>query len=107
MTDTGQDRRGDDRLEVTWNGSVTLQDDRNFLCRVCDVSLAGTLVKSEAPVKIGEEVLLSIPALGDFAGEVQWTQTGFFGLTLLAGPDLLLKRIAEESGTYPRLHAKD
>ncbi len=107
MTDTGKNRRGDGRLAVTWRGSVTLQDDRSFDCMVCDVSLAGTLVKSDAPVQSGEEVLLAIPTLGDFAGEVQWTQVGFFGLTILAGPDLLLKRIAEENENYPRLGQND
>lgn len=103
MTDSGRDRRGDDRLAVTWHGSITLQDDRSFDCQVGDVSLAGTLIQSDAPVKSGEEVLLSIPTLGDFAGEVQWIKEGAFGLNILAGPDLLLKRIAEESENYPRL----
>lgn len=103
MSGTEEDRRGDDRLDVTWAGTVTLQDDRHFDCRVCDVSLAGTLIRSDAPVQLGDEVLLSIPSLGDFAGEVQWAGKNSFGLALVAGPDLLLKRIAENADNYPRL----
>ncbi len=100
-----EERRKDDRLSVNWRASITLEDDRSFVARVADVSLAGTLVECTAPVHTGEEVLLVIPPLGEFAGRVQWTRDGAFGLALQAGPQLFLKEVAEKPEEYPGLEA--
>lgn len=102
---TASDRRGDDRMAVTWTAKVTLPDDSVHAAEVGDVSLAGTLVRSDAKVAIGDEVVLAIDLLGEFAGKVQWVRDGSFGLTLQAGPQLLLKKIAEDSENYPALAA--
>lgn len=94
------ERRKDDRLDVIWQATM-LVDDIPFDCEVCDVSLAGTLVKVDAPVEQGTEVLLRIKELGDFAGIVAWKAGEKCGLTLHLGPDMLLKKYAELSGEYP------
>ncbi len=97
------ERRRDDRLDVIWQATMIVDDD-SFDCEVCDVSLAGTLVKVDAPLEQGAEVLLRINDLGDFAGKVAWLAGGKCGLTLHLGPDMLLKKYAELSGEYPSTH---
>jgi PilZ domain len=99
-------RRTDERLPVEWMGQLTLVDDRSFACKVLDVSLAGVQVESDAEVEIGDELVLSIPTVGAFAGTVRWLTEQRIGLSLEAGPDLLLKRVAEDRDKYPDLPPK-
>lgn len=100
------DRRNE-RLDVMWSGSLEVND-LTFDCKIGNVSTAGTLVETLAPVQLGDEVMLSIPNLGDFAGVVAWVGNGSFGLSLLAGPDLFLKDVAEEGDGQPfDRHAAD
>lgn len=93
-----QNKRHDDRLPVLWHGLLTTDDDREFPCQVRDVSLAGTLISCDAPLKLGERLLLEIDGLGEFAAEVKWQGSEQLGLMILAGPDLALKKFAETSG---------
>lgn len=106
MSQSPEDRRQDDRMPVKWAGTLETEDERAFPCTVEDVSLAGTAIECDADVDKGDEVLLSIPQLGDFAGTVQWVRPPQIGLALQAGPDLLLKRIAEDDENYPGLADK-
>lgn len=99
MTNNNTDnKRGDDRLPVLWTGKLTTDDDREFECKVRDVSLAGTLISTDAELELGERLLLEIDALGEFAVEVKWSGSEQLGLLILAGPDLMLKKFAEGSG---------
>lgn len=91
-------KRGDDRLPVLWTGKLTTEDDRSFDCKVRDISLAGTLISTNAAFAMGERLLLEIDELGEFAVEVKWAGTEQIGLLILAGPDLALKKFAEGSG---------
>lgn len=93
-----KDKRGDDRLPVLWTGKLTTDDDREFECKVRDVSLAGTLISTDAAIDMGERLLLEIEELGEFAVEVKWSGSEQLGLLILAGPDLSLKKFAEGSG---------
>lgn len=93
-----QDKRGDDRLPVLWTGKLTTDDDREFECKVRDISLAGTLISTDATFELGERLLLEIDELGEFAVEVKWSGSEQLGLLILAGPDLALKKFAEGSG---------
>lgn len=93
-----QNKRGDDRLPVLWTGTLTTDDDRQFACKVRDVSLAGTLISTDADIEMGERLLLDINELGEFAVEVKWSGSEQLGLLILAGPDLELKKFAEGSG---------
>jgi len=97
MSDT--DKRQDGRLPVLWSGTLTTEDDRTFPCEVCDISLAGTLVSCDAELQMGERLLLEIAELGEFAAEVKWLGSAQLGLLILAGPDLVLKKFAESSGS--------
>jgi PilZ domain len=93
-----QDKRQDGRLPVLWSGILTTEDDREFPCEICDVSHAGTLVSCDADLKLGDRLLLEIKELGEFAAEVKWQGSEQLGLLILAGPDLVLKKFAENSG---------
>jgi hypothetical protein len=99
-------RRGDERMQVEWPGVLTLEDDTSVACTVRDVSLAGVQVESEARLAVGNEIVLHVPSIGTFAGTVRWLGGRNVGLSLEAGPDLLLKRIAEDRDNYPGLQPK-
>ncbi len=91
-------KRGDDRLPVLWTGKLTTDDDQVFDCKVRDISLAGTLISTDAVIDMGERLLLEIEELGEFAVEVKWSGSEQLGLLILAGPDLELKKFAEGAG---------
>ena len=92
------EKRGDDRLPVIWDGQLTTEDDQSFMCQVRDISHAGALISTDAPVKIGDELVLEVPELGHFAGKIRWSGDRSLGLALMAGPDLALKKFAEKAG---------
>lgn len=96
--ETGDDRRRDSRREVFWAGTLEDESGQTFPCHVRDVSLAGVLVAAEHPFEPGADLLLTIDALGHFAGRVKWQSETEMGLMLLAGPDLMLKKFAERAG---------
>lgn len=91
-------KRRDDRLPVMWLGTLTTEDDREFLCEVRDISHAGTLVSCDEEFPMGTDLLLSIDGLGEFAGRVRWLGSNQLGLMILAGPDLALKKFALSAG---------
>ncbi len=91
-------KRGDNRLPVLWTGKLTTEDDQVFDCKVRDISLAGTLISTDAVIGMGERLLLEIEELGEFAVEVKWSGSEQLGLLILAGPDLELKKFAEGAG---------
>ena len=89
-----QERRVNDREPVVWLATLTLDDDSVVKCEIRDVSYAGTMISSDTKLDMGEEVLLTIKELGDFAGTVKWIRNGEIGLTLMGGPNLLLSEFA-------------
>ncbi|MCJ9428207.1 PilZ domain-containing protein [Kordiimonas marina] len=95
---TTMEKRRDNRLPVLWHGTLTTEDDRQFPCEVRDVSTAGTLITCETDLSIGDELILTIDGLGEFATEVKWQGSAQLGLAIIAGPDLMLKKFAEGSG---------
>ena len=96
---SADDKRNDARLPVLWTGTLTTEDDdTEYKCEVRDVSYAGTLVSCDAPLKMNENILLNIEGLGEFAAKVKWQGSAQIGLSILAGPDLVLKKFAEGSG---------
>lgn len=93
------DSRKDDRRSVVWSGTLTRENDQEYPCSILDVAFAGTLIESPAPVDSGEDIILSIEGLGDFAATVKWSKGDSKGLVLMAGPNLLLKEFSEASGS--------
>lgn len=100
------DRRIDERLDVIWPARIEAKSGE-LECGVADVSTAGAMVVGEINLDIDEEVLLVIPGIGEFAAEVAWAEPGRYGLKIMIGPDLLLKKYAELSGEYPSRHPAD
>lgn len=94
------EHRKDERLEVVWQGTIML-DDIDYDCQIADISTAGTMIVCDAPVEFGQEALLNIPEIGEFAAVVAWIGPGRFGLELHMGPSMLLKKYAESSGEFP------
>lgn len=93
----GAEHRIDERLAVMWPAVLIIQD-VEYSCEVANVSTAGALLKIAREIEMDEEVLLDIPEFGEFAGEVAWCNNPFYGIKIMAGPDLELKRHAEEVG---------
>jgi len=92
------ERRQDERLPVLWEGRVVTEDGEEHACEIRDVSLAGTLITSEAPMPLGKELILRVDGLGDYAGVVRWRGDSRLGLALMVGPDMTLKKFAEKAG---------
>lgn len=104
MSQEEANRRRDDRLPVTWVSHLDLLDDGVPLpCQVADVSTAGTRVTCDVPDGLteGDELMLVIEELGEFAAVIAWLKPGSIGLKIMAGPDLLLKRFAEARADRP------
>jgi len=89
------DRRDQARKDVLWHGTVTLEDKSIHSCLVSDVSMAGTLIVCEAPIKDQDEMMLKVDGLGMFGCQVRWHCNNKIGLELVMGQDLLLKRFEE------------
>ncbi len=97
--DEGAERRKDWRLDVRGVGAVLLleqSEEERFPCDLIDVALAGVRVATTAPLRAGDEVILAIPEIGEYAAEVRWVSPPHAGLAIAGGPDLLLKDLAED-----------
>ncbi len=92
------EKRNDERLPVLWHGTITTEDELSFPCQIMDVSHAGTLISVDANLALGAELVLTVEGIGEFACEIRWVGNSELGLTLIAGPDLLLKKFAEKAG---------
>jgi PilZ domain len=90
-------RRREPREPVKWD-AVIIVDDVSYEAKISNVSLAGTLARTDAPLVNGTELILQIPKLGEFAGIVVWVDQPCYGLALMVGPDLNLKHFAVGSG---------
>ncbi len=94
----GANRRREAREPVKWD-AVVIVDDQPYDAKISNVSLAGTLAKTDAPIEMGTELILQIPDLGEFAGIAMWVDKPFYGLALMVGPDLDLKHFTVGSGS--------
>lgn len=98
-----RNRRGDDRLDVQWWAHLQAGDATPICsCRILNVSLAGALIEAEVDGEIGNEFIIDIDRVGQFAAEVRWTDGRKLGVRLQAGPDLKLKSYAEQIGLFSR-----
>lgn len=96
------EHRVDERKPVQWDAEIIFEND-NYAAKISNVSLGGTLTLTEAPLVIDSELVLKLENLGEFAGIVVWVDAPYFGLALMAGPILDLKRFAiAEDGEVSR-----
>lgn len=89
--------RRDERQEVKWDAEILHGDDA-YTAKIGNVSLAGLLAKTDAPMSMSDELILLIPNVGEFAGIVMWMDAPFYGLALMVGPQLDLKRMTVNAG---------
>lgn len=92
-TETGAEHRVDERQAVQWDAEIVLENE-TYSAKISNVSLAGTLALTEAPLELDTELVLKIPNLGEFAGIAVWVDSPYYGLALMVGPNLDLKRFA-------------
>jgi len=78
----GVERRRHKRLRVALSGRCMLQDRREFVCRVIDVSLGGLALAIPAVARIGERVVTYLDEIGRFEGRVARLIDGGLALTL-------------------------
>lgn len=94
------EKRHDERLDVLWQGFITTEDGTKYPCKVRDIAEGGALISCDTQgLSLNGDILLTIDQLGEFAGRVQWQGSEKFGLWLLAGDDLALKKFAEKAGS--------
>lgn len=72
-----------DRDRVSLDGSVRLADGREVAVSVVDLSRDGCRIESEETLTIGEEIVVSAPAVGTVAGTVRWSLFGTAGVRFL------------------------
>jgi hypothetical protein len=78
----GVERRRHRRLSVGLAGRCMLQDRREFVCRVIDLSLGGIAVAIPAVARIGERVVAYLDRIGRFEGRVARLVEGGFAMAL-------------------------
>lgn len=78
----GVERRRHRRLPVTLGGRCMLQDQREFVCRVIDMSLGGLAVAIPAVARIGERVVAYLDRIGRLEGRVARLVEGGFAMVL-------------------------
>ncbi len=98
------DKRRDDRLDVLWHGYIETEDGTRHACKVRDISEGGVLITCEASLDPESDVFLVIDDLGDFAARIQWSGGRGYGLMLLVGDDIALKKFAEPAGADVSKH---
>jgi hypothetical protein len=97
----GVERRRHTRLPVDLGGRCMLQDQREFACRVIDMSLGGLAVAIPAVARIGERVVAYIDRIGRFEGRVARLVEGGFAMVLdltLHGRNKLVQFLARLGG---------
>jgi hypothetical protein len=108
----GVERRRHRRLSVGLSGRCMLQDRREFVCRVIDLSLGGIAVTIPAVARIGERVVAYLDRIGRFEGRVARLVEGGFAMALdltLHGRDKLahfLSRLGGEAVVGDRRHER-
>ena len=67
------------RIEVSCIASVR-QDGDVYCMRARDVSQGGIKVESERDLKVGADVVVTLPGLAPIQGVVRWKETGAYGI---------------------------
>lgn len=98
----GDQKRVDDRLDVSWVAVATI-DGEDYPCDVTNVSTAGAMMKLDVDLPQGLEFLLDVQDLDEYAAEVAWANRPYYGVKLLVGEDMKLKEHADEVGLDPNL----
>lgn len=97
----GVERRRHRRVPVALTGRCMLQDRREFVCRVIDLSLGGLALAIPAVARVGERVVTYLDEIGRFEGRVARLIDGGLALALdltRHGRDKLTRLLARHGG---------
>jgi len=90
-------KRIDERLDVLWD-AVAIIDDKEYPCKVTNVSTAGAMVMLDVDLEEDQQFLLYVKELNESAVKVAWAKGPEYGLLMLLGDDLKLKDYVDKIG---------
>ncbi|WP_232473851.1 PilZ domain-containing protein [Sphingomonas sp. MA1305] len=73
------DGRAEPRDEVHFRGRVLLADRRTVTVLVVNLSPGGLMIRSDAPVSVGEWIRVQLPLVGEMQVAVRWALGGRIG----------------------------
>lgn len=96
------DRRTDSRRPVSLNASFRVEGAAGIGCVVSNISIAGFMAKSYAPVDPGQEIWLRVPGFDALPARVIWAEEDRIGCQFEPpiDPHVLVRIVADA----PNLH---
>ncbi|MFN3434045.1 MAG: PilZ domain-containing protein [Sphingomonas sp.] len=82
VLDSYAEERAEPRDEVHHRTRATLADRRNVPVLVVNLSPGGLMIRSDAPVSVGEWIRIQLPVVGDTQAAVRWALGGRIGCQL-------------------------
>jgi len=76
------DGRTEPRDEVYFRARATLADRRSFPVLVVNVSPHGLMLRTDAPLAVGEWVTVQLPVIGQVRAGIRWSLGGRMGCQL-------------------------
>ncbi|SNS70268.1 PilZ domain-containing protein [Sphingomonas laterariae] len=97
-----EDARSDARRPVDLNASLRMAGMKGIGCVVSNISIAGFMAKSYAPVQPGSLIWLRVPGFAALSARVVWCDDGRIGCQFETPitPETLVRIVAEA----PNLH---
>jgi PilZ domain len=93
------DRRIHPRYSVMWSGELRAGSGFDWYvlhCRIRNFSISGVHVLVDRSIEPGGSVVLRIANVGDFAGQVVWSEGNRLGICFGEASDRLAELIREE-----------
>jgi hypothetical protein len=90
-----EERRGQERFEVSLPGRYRLDDGQECLCWTIDVSLSGVAIRGFARGRVGQRVVADIRRIGRFEGMIARHLNEGLAVEILA-PDLKREQFARQ-----------
>lgn len=99
--DSAKDRRGTSRFTILIRSAKLLDEDKEYLCVIRDVSEFGVKLRLYNEIPQGKTLGLELANGDRFAVRQVWSREGFGGFQF-SGPVDLERLIETESGPYPQ-----
>jgi hypothetical protein len=95
----GAERRIHPRYPVMWSGELRAVSGFDWYvlhCRIRNFSISGVHVLVDRSIEPGRSVVLRIAKVGDFTGQVAWSEGNRLGIRFDEASDRLAELIREE-----------
>ena len=95
----GAERRAHPRYPVMWSGELRTVSNFDWYilhCRIRNFSISGVHVLVDRSLEPGRSVVLRIANIGDFTGQVAWSEGDRLGICFDEASDRLAELIREE-----------